>query len=480
MKAERKTGFPIRVGTRIPGNRLIRVCLLALTVGLAALPVPQSRAESSRERPAPSIGLFFQAGAQRGADARPTLDAIGVSWRDAYTPMIVELAIVASFPETQTQMFRFLRRETGRSFGSDTQRWMKWVWEQPYDPHPEYLAFKREIYSVIDPRMASFFPQGVRSLIRLDEVQWGGVMVNGIPPLDHPKYIPAEQADYLKDQHVVFGLFINGDARAYPKRILAWHEMALDTLGGIEVTLVYCTLCGTAIPYESVVGNQHRTFGTSGLLYRSNKLMFDHESKSLWSTLLGAPVVGELVGSGLKLESLPIVTTRWGEWRKRHPETTVLSLDTGHERDYREGRAYRDYFSNDRLMFQVPGSDKRLKNKAEVLGILATPASPEGQRESLAVSARFLQKNPVFRTELAGRTLTILTTAAGANRVFRTRERRFERWLTDDQAVDDSGRTWRMTEDALVSEDVRLERVPAHRAFWFGWVAQFPDTKLIK
>ena len=95
--------------------------------------------------------------------------------------------------------------------------------------------------------------------------------------------------------------------------------MALDRLGGIEITLVYCTLCGTAIPYKSVVGGQHRTFGTSGLIYRANKLMFDHESNSLWSTLLGTPVIGKLVGSGLKLESLPIVTTRWGNGGKNTP-----------------------------------------------------------------------------------------------------------------------------------------------------------------
>ena len=88
-------------------------------------------------------------------------------------------------------MFRFLSRETGRYFGNDTQRWMKWVWQQPYDPHPEYLAFKRTVSGIIDPRMADFFPEGTRSLIRLDEVQWGGVQVNGIPPLDQPKHIPA-------------------------------------------------------------------------------------------------------------------------------------------------------------------------------------------------------------------------------------------------------------------------------------------------
>ena len=144
-------------------------------------------------------------------------------------------------------------------------------------------------------------------------------------------------------------------------------------------------------------------------------------------------------------------------WSK-HPDTTVLSLDTGHERDYGEGRAYRAYFSTDELMYQVPERDKRLKNKAEVLGILLSPTSREGGEESLAVSSRFLQKNRVFQTELAGRRLTILTTPAGANRVFRTGDRRFERLLADDQAVDDSGRTWKVTEDALVGGSVRWRR----------------------
>ncbi len=246
------------------------------------------------------------------------------------------------------------------------------------------------------------------------------------PALDYPRHLPADQAGYLRDRHVVFGVALDGEARAYPKRILAWHEMALDSLAGVEITLVYCTLCGTAIPYHSVVGGQHRTFGTSGLLYRSNKLMFDHETNSLWSTLLGEPVIGELAGSGLRLESLPIVTTRWGEWRRKHPGTTVLSLDTGYERDYREGRAYRDYFSTDDLMFQVPARDNRLRNKAEVLGILLRPAAPGGESEALAVSARYLQRHRVFRTELAGRTLTIVTSPAGTNRVFDTGDRTFE------------------------------------------------------
>ena len=91
------------------------------------------------------------------------------------------------------------------------------------------------------------------SAIRLDEINWGGVRINGIPPMEHPALLNAEEADYLDDDNIVFGLAINGEARAYPKRILAWYEMAIDMVGGVEMTIVYCTLCGTVIPYESVV-----------------------------------------------------------------------------------------------------------------------------------------------------------------------------------------------------------------------------------
>jgi hypothetical protein len=215
--------------------------------------------------------------------------------------------------------------------------------------------------------MRAFFPPGVQASIRLDEIDWGGVLVNGIPPLRDPKILSVADATYLKDSNVVFGLVANGEAQAYPKRILAWHEMATDRVGGVDLTIVYCTLCGTVIPFESRVNGRSFHFGTSGLLYRSNKLMFDEETSSLWSTFEGVPVVGSLVGSGVRLQLHAVVTTTWKEWRTEHPDTRVLSLDTGYTRDYSEGAAYRDYFSTDRLMFQVSKIDARLRNKAEVL-----------------------------------------------------------------------------------------------------------------
>jgi hypothetical protein len=196
---------------------------------------------------------------------------------------------------------------------------------------------------------------------------WGGVLQDGIPPLREPKMLAARDARYLADGDVVFGVEINGDARAYPKRILAWHEMFVDRVGGIDVAGVYCTLCGAVVVYETTVDGRSHRLGTSGFLYRSNKLMYDAETQSLWAMLEGRPVIGPLADKEIALPTREVVTSTWGEWRRRHPTTTVLSLATGYQRDYDEDAAYRTYFATDALMFPVPNEDRRLRNKQEVL-----------------------------------------------------------------------------------------------------------------
>jgi hypothetical protein len=470
--------------------------------------------------PVSGIAVFFQAASSDQKQAAPALAELARTWRPGYAALIVDLArfIVPRPPAgppvgartidlgsavgpddpgarrpqdfddpnavparplpARQRLIALLEKQTGRRFGNDLGRWREWIWTQPYDPHPDYMAFKAALYKRVDPRMAGFFTG--TPLIRLDEVDWGGVKVNGIPPLIYPKTSPASQATWLKDSHVVFGVAIGSEARAYPKRILAWHEMALDRLGGVELTMVYCTLCGTVIPYESVVGGAKRTFGTSGLLYRSNKLMFDAETMSLWSTLEGGPVIGPLAGTNARLRAHPVVTTTWGEWRRSHPNTSVLSLDTGHDRDYSEGAAYREYFSTDRLMFRVPRVDRRLKNKDEVLGILL-PAQGGG-RQAVALATSFLATHPVYAATFEGQAFVILTTPNGANRVYDAGPHRFTAWQDGSHVVDADGRPWRVTEGGLIEESSgrRLPRRTAFRAFWFGWHAQFPDTELIK
>lgn len=437
----------------------------------------------------PPVRLFLDAGGADAAAATSALETIGREWRDGYASMFIDMARLLAprrvndelVPNpVRTRLIRFLERHTAQRFGDDLGAWREWMWKQPYAPHPDYGTFKRAVYSRIDPQMARFF-ETPTSTIRLDEVDWGGVGVNGIPPLDHPPVLAANAATYLRDTHIVFGVVVNGDARAYPKRILAWHEMARDSVGWTELTVVYCTLCGTVIPYRSVVGGVLRTFGTSGLLYRSNKLMFDAETMSLWSTLEGRPVIGRLAGQPLTLEALPVVTTTWGEWRQQHPATTVLSVETGHERDYSEGAAYREYFDNDRLMFRVPKLDTRLKNKDEVLGVLVPAVG--GGRQAVAFAAGYLARTRVHHETVEGRTLVVLTSPRGANRVYDTGSTRITSWVDATTVRDSGGVLWTVTEDALRPQSGRatsLPRVPAFRAFWFGWYAQFPDTLLIK
>jgi hypothetical protein len=210
--------------------------------------------------------------------------------------------------------------------------------------------------------------------------------------------------------------------------------------------------------------------------------MFDHQTNSLWATFEGRPVVGSLVDTGIQLRPRAIVTTTWREWRTQHPDTKVLSLDTGHVRDYSDGAAYRDYFATDRLMFQVPGLDVRLNNKDEVL-VMRLPRPTGGSPQPVAIASDFLARDGVYQTEIVGNRLVVVTSPAGAHRVFEAGDERFVRPLRSDRIVDVLGREWRVTEEALVLDGppgLARPRVPAQRAFWFGWRAQFPDTMLIK
>jgi hypothetical protein len=453
-------------------------------------------AEEKRTTGLVGIDVFLEVASYNDAESIRALTQIGGNWNDSYVPLLVDLTRFLfpprnsmadpEFPQVhpaRARVAQLLKNKTRKSYSDDFKRWRVWMWSMPYNAHPDYLNFKRILYGRVDKRMSLFF-QSTKAEIRLDEIDWGGVQVNGIPPLRYPKTFKADETEYLKNSNVVFGIVVNGEARAYPKRILAWHEMAIDKLGKLELTIVYCTLCGTVIPYESVVGGKKRTFGTSGLLYRSNKLMFDHNTQSLWSTLEGRPVAGPLTGSGLELKARPVVTTTWGEWKELHPNTTVLSLDTGHKRNYREGVAYRSYFSTQNILFEVPEKDRRLKNKAEILGIQFTTS--EDKRAVLAISADFLSRNRIYQMEFQGRSLLVLTSEKGANRAYFAGTQRFVRSDGLRTAVDDKGNKWRVTEEALVPEDpgkrviAALPRISAYRAFWFGWCAQFPDTELVK
>ena len=457
----------------VGGVLLVAVVLGAITFAATssaavALPEPDSRA---------SIGAVLQVLSGTPGASGQALDYVEQNWRDSFAPMLLELMSLTRSPDDYSRMLEILRDKTGKKIGDERNDWWEFLWKTQGDLHPYYSEFKAALYGLIDPKFRGYFSGERTTKIRLDEVRWGGVRQDGIRPLRDPKMTSADEANYLDDKNVVFGLEVEGDARAYPKRILAWHEMFVDTVGGVAVAGVYCTLCGSMVLYETTHEGVNHQLGTSGFLFRSNKLMYDEATQSLWNTLWGQPVIGPLADQDITLKRRSVVTTTWGEWRKRHPNTQVLSLDTGHERDYSEGAAYREYFATDDLMFNVPELDKRLKNKAEVLALIA----PEDETKQLAISAKFLAKNAVYHDQIGGHPFVVLTDRSGANRAYSTSGLQFQSWNARDVAVDKEGQDWNVYEDRLESSSGEtLPRLAAHRAFWFRWYAAYPETRLIK
>jgi hypothetical protein len=176
----------------------------------------------------------------RSPDAvRNALREIKNDWHPGGVAMMVDAARFSRSRDTFVDIVRFLQARTEQRHGSDLNEWYKWLWSENYKPHPEYAKFKTAIYEPIDPRFAEYFTKTDNAKIRLDEIRWGGVRRDGIPPLKNPEMIPAKQARYLADTDVVFGVSLNGDTRCYPKRILAWHEMFKDTIGGEPVCGAY-------------------------------------------------------------------------------------------------------------------------------------------------------------------------------------------------------------------------------------------------
>jgi hypothetical protein len=408
---------------------------------------------------------------------RASLKLIQKDWSPSYIPILIELVLFAREEWVIEELTRLLKSKTRKDYGQNFYEWMQWLWKKAPRYDHDYADFKGYLYSSIDPKFRTYFEDRyTQSDIRFDEIMWGGVVQDGIPPLRNPHMIPQHEASYLADNDIVFGIVVNGDARAYPKRILGWHEFFTDRIGGVHIAGVYCTLCGTVIAYNSEVDGEVHKLGTSGFLYRSNKLMYDEATQSLWNTIEGIPVVGPLVGKGIQLNPIPVVTTTWSEWKNNHPETKVLSIKTGYNRDYSEGAAYKEYYSDDQLMFPVPTIDRRLKNKDEVF-VLRTD---NFESDPLAISSEYLSKNRLYHTSVGDKDIVILTSPEGASMAYASRGMRFTD-VKANKVKDTNGEWWTFDHSGIhgPNEDL-LIRLPAHRVFWFAWVNMYPDTRLVK
>ncbi|MEO1092855.1 MAG: DUF3179 domain-containing protein [Pseudomonadota bacterium] len=351
--------------------------------------------------------------------------------------------------------------------GAGVDGWFDWMlWQQRSDqrPHAGHALFQDHVWQAIDPRFAEFFPPDAEALIRREEIVWGGVRVDGIPALTNPTLIAARDAGYLTDADLVFGVSIAGDARAYPLRIVNWHEMVNDVVGGRPVSLAYCTLCGAGIVFATdVPGREPLVFGSSGLLYRSNKLMYDTATKSLWNQFTGRPVLGDLVGSDLELEILPVTLTTWGEWRQLEPTTRVLDDDTGFVRDYGPGAAYGAYFASPELMFPALLDDARLSVKDQIFGVRAPGGAKAWALELFEGGAVVNDTVGLWEVALVGdaATRTVRAYRREPGETFEAMDGELRR---NDDVV------FALTETQLVGTNgATRARVPGHVAYWFAW-----------
>lgn len=272
-----------------------------------------------------------------------------------------------------------------------------------------------------------------QATIPVKDIFHGGPPRDGIPAINNPKFVAVEAVDFLRDEDIVIGVKHGDIARAYPTRILVWHEIVNDQIDDLAFAVTYCPLCGTAMVFDRRFDGEVRQFGVSGLLYQSDVLMYDRETDSLWSQLALRAVSG--AAAGMTLSWLPGDHITWAAWREQHPDGEVLSTDTGHRRDY-DGNAYASYFASDRTMFPVPHTRDEFSNKTWVVGIIIN-----GEAKAYPVEA--LPADTIISDTVGGQAIRITYS-----------EKSRHPSVTDSQG----------------------EAIPAVLVFWFAWQAFYPQT----
>lgn len=268
----------------------------------------------------------------------------------------------------------------------------------------------------------------------------GGPPKDGIPALDRPQFVTATAAAaFLKDKDPVIGVYRNDQAKAYPLKIMIWHELVNDEIAGQAAAVSYCPLNGAAEVYNPVIGGRRFTFGVTGKLYNSTVVLYDRQTQSLWSQIKKEAIAGP--STGMKLEVVPSVATIWRNWKTCHPETLVLAPNTGFDRDYNQN-PYAAYDASDEPMFPVPKNVKsKLRNKERVLGL-----EINGVAKAYPFSKLKKKKIP-FEEEVGGEKIRV--------------------------HFDSKTKTASIT-------DLQGQLLPAVTIFWFAWQAFHPKTLLLE
>jgi hypothetical protein len=527
------------------------------------------------------------------------LDEIAASGDTLYIAPLIDLGFFVR--GRSSPLFETLQTLSEQPFEADWQRYFEWASASDIALPERYDEWKGTLFSrLIDPQFARFWDNvQPTAQVNLLEPLWGGVQVDGIPSLVNARQISPEEAlaegeafpqfcragdcRYPAPDEFVFGVSIDGDNRAYPLRLLNWHEMFNDVIGraplydapngqvicyfraptpfaavarqgndwvqivgesagcpaggwldnpenlnwpeidgwdeasmslpdlavngtamleeeagvagsvaGKPVMLAYCTLCGSGILYDPAIpdlivngesqGETVLEFGSTGMLMRSNKLMYDRNTDTVWNAMTGEPAFGPLADSGIRLKMLSVVVIDWATWLEEHPDTSVLSLQTGYRRNYINGAAYSDYFNDPTfLMFPVWQQDTSENANKEIIFALNLDDIPKAYPlETIiaeGVTNDIVGETPVVIISRATPERAYFEPGGAAVRAYASESYTFAAGVNRSELIDQNGTIWIVTEEALIGpENMRLERLGGHLAFWFGWYSFYPNT----
>jgi hypothetical protein len=275
--------------------------------------------------------------------------------------------------------------------------------------------------------------------IKKSDLKQGCFAKDCIKSIENPKFETIKEADeWLEPTDRVFAVNYNGIVRAYPQRILNWHEIVNDSFGDTPVAITFCPLCGSAVAFERIVDGVTTEFGVSGKLHNSDLVMYDRYEGNLWQQITGEAIVGPAAGRDEVLKDISIITVSWEQWKTEQPTTQVLSRETGFKRNYNQ-YPYGTYESNDELLFGVEGLDKSLQIKTVVYGIEVDGISKAYPESIFDNQAKILD--------------TIGTTK-----------------ITLEKKPDGE----------IIVKTQSGESITPLRLFWFAWAAFHPDTELYK
>jgi len=214
------------------------------------------------------------------------------------------------------------------------------------------------------------FPKADFTVTSIDtnEIMSGGPPRDGIPPIDNPKFVLALDHS-LPNTEPVIGVHLNGQFRAYPLRVLTWHEIVNDDVGGMPITVTFCPLCNAAIVFDRRLEGQVLDFGTTGKLRNSDLVMYDRQTESFWQQAIGTAIVGILTGKELQI--VPSRLESWGNFKARaDAQAKVLVPNNSSMRRYGQN----PYANYDELALPFLYTGKMPENIAPLARVVSTPS----------------------------------------------------------------------------------------------------------